>query len=199
MKNAVKWIVIAVLLVGIISGAMFLYNKFSDKYGGNNLVQFEQQTTENTESTTEDSEHQQNNDNAAPDFTVIDYEGNEVRLSDFKGKPVVLNFWATWCYYCKAEMPSFNEAYKKYPDVQFLMVNATDGHHETVETAKEYIEQGQFEFDVFFDTKIDAVKAYSVVNFPTTIFIDKDGNIAAQGAGMLTLENLEQGIEKITE
>ena len=131
---------------------------------------------------------------------MTDYDGNEVSLSDFKGKPVVLNFWATWCYYCKVEMPDFNEAYKEYPDVQFLMVNATDSQGETVEVAKAFIEQEKYEFDVLFDTlDRDAVRTYNVTSYPQTIFIDKDGNIVSQRIGMLSKDMLVQEIEKITE
>ena len=192
MKNSVKWIIIALLLVGILAGSMFLYNKYGDEYLNQGAGQ---QTNSTTESTTEEV-----NENSAPDFTVTDINGNKVNLSDYKGKPVVVNFWATWCYYCKVEMPDFNEAYKNYPDVQFLMVNATDGQRETVEIAKSYIEQEQYDFDVFFDT-IDrnAVRTYNVSSYPQTLFIDKDGNIVSQRIGMLSKDILVQEIEKITE
>lgn len=189
MKKTVKWIMIAVLLVGIIAGAMFLYNKLNSDYDGNNLM--------NTTQTQDDTSSK--NENAAPDFTVLDINGNEVKLSDYKGKPVVLNFWATWCYYCKLEMPDFHEAYEKYPSVQFFMVNATDGIQETMSTAREYIQKENYQFDIFFDTKMDAVNAYYVTGFPSTFFIDKDGNLVTQGRGMLDLETLEKGIKMITE
>lgn len=191
MKNKVKWIIIAVLLVGILVGATALYNKYSEEFNMNN-----QTSMENT-SKNEQADNVQGN--VAPDFTVTDYDGNKVRLSDFKGKPVVLNFWATWCYYCKVEMPDFNEAYKKYPDVQFLMVNATGTNGETVETAKAYVEQEKYEFPVFFDKEYDALRTYGISSFPMTIFIDEDGNIVSQRIGMLTMEALESEIEKLTE
>lgn len=191
MKNSVKWIIITLLLVGILAGSKFLYNKYGDEYLNQGAGQ---QTNSTTESTPEEV-----NKNLAPDFTVTDTDGNNVKLSDFKGKPVVLNFWATWCYYCKVEMPDFNEAYKEYPDVQFLMVNATGTNGETVGTAKAYIEEEKYEFPVFFDTQHDALKTYGVSSFPQTIFIDKDGNIVSQRIGMLSKDVLVQEIEKITE
>ena len=187
MNKAFKWVMIALVLVGVIIWATVLYNEYSDDYKMQNPVQ----TTQNPD----DSQAQI----VAPDFTVLDYNGNEVKLSDYKGKPVVLNFWATWCYYCKEEMPDFNEAYKKYPDVQFLMVNATDGYQETMKTAKEYIESEKYEFDVFFDTEIEAVNAYYVSGFPATFFIDKDGNLTTYVNGMIESEALEKGIELIRE
>ena len=172
---------IAVLLVAVLVAAAVLYQKFSAEYAGENL------------GSTEEAQL------AAPDFTVLDSEGNEVQLSDYVGKPIVLNFWATWCYYCKEEMPDFDRAYEKYPDVQFLMVNATDGIQETMASAKEYVEQEDFQFDVFFDTNFDAVNAYQVSGFPATFFIDENGNLVTYGRGMLDFETLEKGIQMITE
>ena len=189
MKNSAKWIIIAVLLVGILAGSMFLYNKYGDEYLNQSAGQ---QTNSATESSTEEA-----NENSAPDFTVTDANGNNVKLSDFKGKPVVVNFWATWCYYCVKEMPDFNEAYKENPDVQFLMVNATGANGETVDSAKAYIQQEKYEFPIFFDTQQEALRAYGVSSFPQTIFIDKDGNIVSHRIGMLTKDSLEMEIEKI--
>ena len=128
---------------------------------------------------------------------MLDANGNTVKLSDFRGKPVVLNFWATWCYYCKTEMPDFNKAYQKYPDVQFLMVNATDGVHETVSSAKKYVANEGFDFDVFFDTEENAVNAYNITGFPSTFFIDANGKLVARAIGMIDLETLETGIGMI--
>lgn len=187
MNNAVKLVISALLLATIIAGAAVLYNRLSDEYGGNNLAV-------NTAAESGDS---QASAYAAPDFTVLDNEGNEVRLSDFKGKPVVLNFWATWCHFCKEEMPDFNKAYKNYPDVQFLMINATDGVQETLSAAKKYIEDNGFEFDVFFDTKLNAVQAYGITSFPSTFFIDKNGDLVTMGNGMLDYATLVRGIEMI--
>lgn len=191
MKNTVKWVIIAVVLVGVIAGASVLYNKFSEDYIIGSPVQTTAQSGE------QDGQGESEQDFSAPDFTVLDYDGKEVNLSDFKGKPVVINFWATWCYYCKEEMPDFNEAFKKYPDVEFLMINATDGYQETIESAKKYIEDEGFDFNVYFDTEFEAVNAYYVNGYPATFFIDKDGNLVTYANGMLDYESLEKGIELI--
>lgn len=172
---------IAVLLVAVLAVAAVLYQKFSGEYAGENL------------GSTEEAQL------VAPDFTVLDSEGNEVQLSDYVGKPIVLNFWATWCYYCKEEMPDFDKAYEAYPEVQFLMVNATDGVQETMESAQEYIQQEGFQFDVFYDTQLEAVNAYYVTGFPATYFIDAQGNLVTRSRGMLDYDTLVKGIGMITE
>lgn len=134
--------------------------------------------------------------NLAPDFTVLDEDGNAVKLSDFRGKPVVLNFWATWCGYCMVEMPDFNTAYGKYPEIQFLMVNATS-NSDTVEKAKKAKADNGYNFDIFFDTAGEAVNAYNVTGFPTTYFISAEGELIAVGRGMLNMANIEKGISLI--
>jgi peroxiredoxin len=168
MKNSVKWIIIAISLVVLIGGATILYNNLTEDFGGDSLLQ---NTTEANSNSNENS--QTDEKIKAPDFTVLDYDGNEVKLSDYKGKPVVLNFWATWCFYCKEEMPDFNSAYAKYPDVEFLMINATDGYQETMETAKKYYEDEGFDFNVYFDTNMEAVNNYGLTGFPATFLLMK--------------------------
>jgi thiol-disulfide isomerase/thioredoxin len=185
MKKVIIWILILLLLVAVIIGASFLYKNLSEKY--------------NTDRLDDSGVSSDADEFAAPDFTVFDENGKEVKLSDFKGKPVVINFWATWCYYCKEEMPDFNKAYKNYPDVQFLMINATDGVQETKEKAKSYVEEEKFDFDVFYDTKLSAVNAYYVSSFPSTYFVDKNGNLVTGANGMIDYETLERGIKMITE
>ena len=137
-------------------------------------------------------------DSKAPDFTVVDGTGAEVKLSDFVGKPVVLNFWASWCPPCKAEMPDFEEAYKKYKDdVVFMMVDMTDGVQETVDQAQAHIASCGYTFPVYFDTNSEAAYAYYVSSIPQTFFIDAGGNLVAYADSMIDAAALEKGIGMI--
>lgn len=189
-NNVVKWVAGVLALILVIAGAYFLYNKLSDKY----------MKPEESISSEESGVSSENNENLAPDFTVFDKDGNEVKLSDFKGKPVVVNFWATWCYYCKVEMPDFEAMYKKYgDDVHFMMINATDNVQETKRSAEKFIEKEGYTFPVYFDLKTDAVKTYGLTGFPASFFIDKDGNLVTSARGMIDTSNLEKGISMITE
>lgn len=136
----------------------------------------------------------------APDFTVYDRSGKAYSLSDFRGKGVILNFWASWCGPCKNEMPDFDEIYKELGDkYHFLMVNMTDGNTETVETAGSFIEEKGYSFPVYYDTEGTAGAAYSVYSIPTTYFIDAEGHVLAYASGSISGETLRSGISQFLD
>ena len=132
------------------------------------------------------------------DFTVVDGNGNSVKLSDYVGKPIVLNFWASWCGPCKSEMPEFQQVYEdREQQVQFLMVNATVS--DTMADAKSFINQYGYTFPVVFDTRGEALYTYGVDAFPTTFFLDKTGEVRAYVVGAISKTTLLQGIDMITK
>ena len=192
MKKSTKLIITALMCVAIFVGIYFLYGVLKENYTPNQFSD----VTQNTSKVTDEYESEQV-DTKAKDFKVFDENGNEVKLSDFFGKPIVLNFWATWCYYCREEMPDFNDAYHNNPDVQFLMVNVTDGRRETVFSAKQYVDDSDFDFTVLYDKNLDATTTYGAWGLPMTVFIDKDGNYVNHASGMLDAENLKRGIDLI--
>ena len=198
MKNKIRTVLLFAGLIVVIGGAALLYNFLKDH------VETEQLSVEesvNENENTEDNGEKENEPaelTKAFDFTVYDEEGNAVKLSDFEGKPVVLNFWASWCGPCKSEMPDFEEAYGEYgEEIQFLMVNMTDGYQETIESAKKLITDSGYTFPVYYDTDLEAAKAYSVYSIPVTYFIDKDGYMTAYAQGALDKATLQKGIDLI--
>lgn len=134
----------------------------------------------------------------APDFAMEDAEGNIVRLSDFAGKPVVLNFWASWCPPCRAEMPEFDAVWKEMgDDVVFLMVNATDGQRETKEKGMQFIADKGFSFPVYYDTTQEAAYVYGISSLPTTAFIDANGSFVTGYLGQIDEQTLRSSIALI--
>lgn len=188
MNKKLGWLLGLLALVLLIGGASVLYNRMSAAAAPPPPVAATPTETETTEEEAVEPV-------AAPDFTALDSEGNSVQLSDHLGTPVILNFWASWCSPCKSEMPDFDAAYQQYGDeIQFMMVNMTDGGQETLESAKDFIAESGYSFPVFFDTEYSAAMAYGVSSIPATYFVNAEGNLVAYGIGPLDLEALETGI-----
>ena len=130
----------------------------------------------------------------AIDFTVKDFDGNDVKLSDYFGKPIVLNFWAYWCGPCQREMPEFNAKYEELGgDVVFLMVHVDP---DTTQ-GRSYVVANGFDFPVVYDEKGQAAATYGITSFPTTFFIDAEGNLQGYYIGVMNAELLQMGIDTI--
>jgi len=120
-------------------------------------------------------------DKPAPDFQLPDLAGEEVNLSDFKGKPVLLNFWAGWCRPCEEEMPYLQQVYEEWSDqgLVVLTVNLGDSPSEV----NQFMQNNQLSLPVLLDIKQSLAQEYNVASIPTTFFIDKDGIIRAKIIG----------------
>lgn len=181
-----KLLLSAAVLVLVLAGGVVLYGTLKEQAAPPPVVE-----TEQGEVAPGDAEQEK-----APDITVYDMDGNAVKLSDLRGKPIVLNFWASWCPPCKSEMPQFDAVYAELgEEIQFMMVDLVDGGRETVETGKAYLQEQGFSFPVFFDTDNQAGMYYGIRSIPTTIFIDKDGYSIAYAQGAIDEATLRQGID----
>jgi peroxiredoxin len=136
----------------------------------------------------------------APDFSLNSISEKETSLYDFKGSSVILNFWASWCPPCRAEMPAFNQVFSEYQDhdLVILAVNATN--QDSVLAASDFAKSNQLTFQILFDHSGDVGELFNVYSLPTTFFIDKNGIIQnVLIGGPLPTPLLRVEIEKLLE
>lgn len=182
MNKTVKNTIIGLVIAAVGVGFFFIYSNF----GGS-----DSKTVPTGEKKTEAN-------GTAADFKVYDQQGNKVSLSDFKGKPVVLNFAASWCHFCVEEMPEFQKAYDKYKDqVSFLIVDAIGTRGETPEDFDKMVKEGGYTFTYYYDKDQSALEAYGVTSFPQTYYINREGKVANRNYGAIDYNTLEKQINSI--
>lgn len=135
----------------------------------------------------------------APEFTLTDMGGIAVSLADYKGKIVILDFWATWCGPCKSSFPGMQKAVNKYSDndnVKFLFINTWEGVENKLKNANDFIKQNNYSFRVLMDESNDVISKYKVRGIPTKFIIGKDGNIKFISAGFSG--NIDQLVDELS-
>ena len=135
---------------------------------------------------------------SAPDFSLKDANGHTVKLSDYKGKVVLLNFWATWCGPCKIEIPWFVEFEQAYKDRGFAVLGVSmddDGW----QSVKPYIEQRKINYRVVIGTDEIGNLYGGVESLPTTFLIDRSGRIAAVHVGLVSKSKYENDVKELLE
>lgn len=134
---------------------------------------------------------------AAPDFTLKTLDGGEVSLSEFRGRPAFINFWASWCGPCRAEMPDIVAAYAEHKDggLQVLAIDLTV--EDTLADVQAFVDEFDMTFPVLLDEDGSVSQAYSVFGLPTSVFVDAAGVIRAVNAGPLTGDAIRQHLAKI--
>ncbi|NRT87879.1 TlpA family protein disulfide reductase [Clostridium beijerinckii] len=131
----------------------------------------------------------------AIDFSLKDLNGNELSLSDLKGKKVFLNFWATWCPPCKAEMPDIEKLYQETKDSDLVIVSVEIG--EPLNTVKSFIDSNKYNFKVLIDSDQSVATKYNTTSIPTSYFIDKDGNIVSKHVGGMNIDQMKAYIKTL--
>lgn len=130
----------------------------------------------------------------APDVTLEMLDGSEVTLSNLNDKPVLLNFWATWCGYCVKEFPDLEEVWQEYgDDIHIIAINVGEGKS----AIEGFLKKSTYTFPIAMDTKYLASTAYQVSGIPVTIIINTDGTIAFSRVGMMSKTAMVRAVETV--
>lgn len=165
----------------------------------------EKEDTSSKESTDSENGAQDEEKIAAVDFTLKDQYGKEHTLSEYKGKTVFLNFWATWCPPCKAEMPDIQKIYESYDKegedalVVLGVASPNIGGEGSEEEVKAFLEENGYTYPVVMDTTGEIFSSYGISSYPTTFMIDRDGNVFGYVSGMLSQDVMESIIKQTME
>lgn len=202
------FIIIAGLIM-LVNGAIGINREVSTKSESGNKTQSSENISKENNNKTDSNNTIENKEEASKeeekikpvDFTLYDQYGNKHSLSEYKGKTIFLNFWATWCPPCREEMPYIDELYKEYnenkDDVVILGVSTPNvGREGSTEHVKNFLEKEKYSFPVVFDEKSPMVFEYGINAFPSTFIIDKEGYIANYIPGAMskkTMKNLIEG------
>ncbi|MGG4169127.1 redoxin domain-containing protein [Rossellomorea vietnamensis] len=174
---------IVALLIGI-----FLVNLFQDQQEKKAKEEAAQLAKESMDLS--DAKEGLTKGDSAPDFSLTTLNGEEVKLSDYQGKKVILNFWATWCPPCKAEMPHMEQYYEKNAkkeNVEILAVNLTS-QDEGEKAVQQFVDGYELTFPILMDEKGDIGEEYRAFTIPTTYMIDTNGIIQHKIVGPMNEE-----------
>jgi len=133
--------------------------------------------------------------NKAPDFQLDTLSGDSVKLSDFRGHRVMINFWATWCPPCRAEMPDM-EKFHQDKDIVILAVNLTNSES-SVEDIENFADEYKLTFPVLMDSNLDVANLYAIQPIPTTYMVDSNGLISYKAYGAMNYDLMVQEFEKM--
>lgn len=132
--------------------------------------------------------------NPAPDFTLTNLAGEEIRLEDLEGKPVLINFWATWCGPCVLEMPNIQKYYEQFNgQFEVLAINADEPEFEV----RQFSEDIGISFDVLLDPGAKIQELYRLRGYPTSYFLDGEGIVRVNHIGMLTEAQIEEYLKEV--
>lgn len=199
----IVWILIFVLVIG---GGYYFIEKFGGEELPDPVVQepAEDETTENEtpseEPVAEDAISELKVKTPfTPDFTVLDGNGEEVSISEYRGKKVIVNFWASWCPPCIREMPEFQALHNELDEEEtiLLAINLTDGQRETKTLADNFLAENNLNLNVLYDTVGNAFYEFGVTSIPQTFFLDEEGTVQYSILGMTDKVTLDAVLERM--
>lgn len=136
--------------------------------------------------------------NVAPDFTLPTLDGETIRLSDLRGQPLLINFWASWCGPCRLEMPELIRVYEAHRAEGFVILALNDTSHDSLPAVKAFVEELQLPFPVLLDeTGAVSTDLYQLRGLPTSVFINQEGVIVRTYLGIMTGAQLDQFVAEI--
>lgn len=189
MNNKVKFGIYMLLFCAFMIGIVFLYTNLSIKEKNKVESNAIQDSANKVENKTEKIKN----------FELYLEDNSKIDILSLTDKPLVINIWTSWCTYCKIEMAYFNELYLKEKDnINFVMINVT-GDRDTKENAKKFVNENNFDFDIYYDLELNSLKALDIYSYPTTIFVDRGGNINSVNIGVITKEELTNKINELKE
>ena len=134
--------------------------------------------------------------NIAPNFELVDVRTNQpVQLASLRGRPVLVNFWGTWCPPCRQEMPAMQGIYNKYKD-DMVMVGVSMGPRDSPELVKGFVDQANYTWTFIHDANSNIAQHYQAYSIPSSYFIDKDGVIQARHVGAMNSEMMEEYLSR---
>lgn len=200
MKKSFSIIIWTIALAALLIAAYTFYAKnkaqtISPPSQQSSTAQEDTLQSDNSQQNTTAGETSQAQKIMAPDFTLKDLKGNSVKLSDYKGKIVILNFWAVWCKYCKQEMPDLNEVNKELEKDNKAVILAVDVQ-ESSNTVNEYLKSNNINLKVLMDTEGTVAQTYGITGYPTTFVLNRDGSLYTYISGATDKETLLAYIDK---
>lgn len=204
-----KKIIFASIIVLMVGGAVYTVNNYNKSNANKTSVNSTYSSTgnqNNSDKNNTDSNSNKTTKNPvginqnsiktkAINFKLKDLDGKELSLSDLRGKKVFLNFWATWCPPCKAEMPEIEKLYQETKNSDLVIVAVEIG--EPLSTVKTFIDQNKYNFKVLLDSDQSVAAQYGISAIPTSFFINKEGNIVAKNTGALNIDQMKEYIKTL--
>ncbi|MFB4168555.1 peroxiredoxin family protein [Virgibacillus sp. JSM 102003] len=197
-----KKTIIIVIITGMFAWAVYdVINSSKDTANSGDYVAREDTTEEDTNEDSSNEDSEGNNKvglevgNIAPDFELTTLNGDTVKLSDYRGQRVMVNFWATWCPPCRAEMPDM-EKFHQNKDITILAINLTETES-TKSDVTEFVEKFELTFPVLMDETVKVANQYQIQPIPSSFMIDSNGRIQYKALGAMNYELMVQEFEKM--